>query len=137
MWSNGRVILVGDAAHPVGAGQGAAMAIEDGITLAHRLSREAAIADALVSYETARRPRIDRMLKISDDNRDAKQAGRLRRAIERFAMPIFFRNFYDGVTSWLYSEPLPSLDAPRTAAGRATGRGIRCRTGRAAIMKGS
>jgi len=34
IWHDRQTVLVGDAAHPVGAGQGASMAIEDGLVLA-------------------------------------------------------------------------------------------------------
>jgi len=37
-WHDDRVVLVGDAAHPVGSGQGASMAIEDGVVLARCLA---------------------------------------------------------------------------------------------------
>jgi len=58
-----RLILIGDAAHAMlpYAAQGAAMAIEDAAVLAAHLDRAADLSGALESYETARRPRIDRV----------------------------------------------------------------------------
>ena len=35
---DGRTVLIGDAAHPVGAGQGASMAMEDAVVLAAELA---------------------------------------------------------------------------------------------------
>ena len=65
-WSVGRVTLLGDAGHPAppSAGQGAAMALEDALALAHALHRHgpANIADALADYEARRKPRTRRML---------------------------------------------------------------------------
>ncbi len=60
-WSNGRLTLLGDAAHPMlpHLGQGANQAIEDGVALAVLLAgRSSAQAPAaLAAYEALRRPR--------------------------------------------------------------------------------
>ena len=67
-WSEGRVVLVGDAAHATtpGIGQGAAQAIEAAVALADRLvRREDELATALAEYETIRRPRAEAVLKMS------------------------------------------------------------------------
>jgi 2-polyprenyl-6-methoxyphenol hydroxylase-like FAD-dependent oxidoreductase len=66
-WSDGRVVLVGDAAHATtpGVGQGAAQAIEDAVVLADRLARGDDLGAALAGYEAVRRPRANAVLKIS------------------------------------------------------------------------
>jgi salicylate hydroxylase len=58
-WSQGRVTLLGDAAHPMlpFLGLGAAMAIEDAMILARALRDGPDIEPALARYEAARRPR--------------------------------------------------------------------------------
>lgn len=58
-----RLVLIGDAAHAMlpYAAQGAAMAIEDAAVLAAHLDRASDLSDALRSYETERRPRIDKI----------------------------------------------------------------------------
>ena len=58
-WTVGRVTLLGDAAHPMlpFLGQGAAMALEDGIVLARCLEAERAVPAALARYERARQAR--------------------------------------------------------------------------------
>lgn len=69
-WSEGGVGLIGDAAHamlPFQA-QGAAMAIEDAAILAPLLMTEPSAAEALKRYEAIRRPRVERVRKISDRN---------------------------------------------------------------------
>ena len=55
-WGRGRVTLIGDAAHPMlpFLGQGAAMAIEDGVLLARALASTAGERSALGLYEHAR-----------------------------------------------------------------------------------
>jgi 2-polyprenyl-6-methoxyphenol hydroxylase-like FAD-dependent oxidoreductase len=66
-WSRGRIILLGDAAHATtpGVGQGAAQAIEDAVVLAGRLGAGADLTNALREYESIRRPRVKRVLKLS------------------------------------------------------------------------
>ena len=58
-WGEGRVTLLGDAAHPMtfNIGQGACQAIEDAVVLARELSATADVPAALRAYETARRDR--------------------------------------------------------------------------------
>jgi len=71
-WSSSRVTLLGDAAHPAptAAGQGAAMALEDGVTIAHCLARHGAsgVADAMKDYELRRVPRATQMQALALGN---------------------------------------------------------------------
>ena len=55
-WTQGRVTLLGDAAHPTtpNLGQGGCMAIEDAVVLGHCLGKHAAFADAFAAYEQRR-----------------------------------------------------------------------------------
>ena len=57
----GRMLLIGDAAHAFSPllAQGAAMAIEDAVALAELLSGSGDIDQALRSYESRRRPRVE------------------------------------------------------------------------------
>lgn len=73
-WSEGRVTLLGDAAHAAtpDMGQGACMAIEDAVVLARCLSQEEELTAALNRYEAERKPRTTWIIKRS-------------RAIGRFA----------------------------------------------------
>jgi 2-polyprenyl-6-methoxyphenol hydroxylase-like FAD-dependent oxidoreductase len=58
-WGDGRVTLLGDAAHPItpNVGQGACMAIEDAACLAKHLLAASDLVSAFRSYEAKRRPR--------------------------------------------------------------------------------
>ena len=58
-WSEGRVTLLGDAAHPMtpDMAQGAAQAIEDALVLAASLRSEPDVGEALRAYERERLPR--------------------------------------------------------------------------------
>jgi 2-polyprenyl-6-methoxyphenol hydroxylase-like FAD-dependent oxidoreductase len=66
-WSQGRIALLGDAAHATtpGVGQGAAQAIEDAVVLTDQLARRGEVAAALAEYEAIRRPRAKTVLKLS------------------------------------------------------------------------
>jgi salicylate hydroxylase len=61
-WTNGRLTLLGDAAHPMlpHLGQGANQSIEDGIALATILKevKTRDIPEALLTYERLRRERV-------------------------------------------------------------------------------
>jgi 2-polyprenyl-6-methoxyphenol hydroxylase-like FAD-dependent oxidoreductase len=58
-WSDGRITLLGDAAHPCtpNLGQGGCMALEDALVLAKSMARSPSIAEAFLRYESLRRPR--------------------------------------------------------------------------------
>src|SRR5262249_18824825 len=60
-WRDGRVVLIGDAAHaaPPHMGEGGAMAMEDAVVLAEVLASASTVEDALEAYEARRRPRAD------------------------------------------------------------------------------
>ncbi|XVU21923.1 FAD-dependent monooxygenase [Actinoplanes sp. CA-054009] len=62
-WHSGRVVLIGDAAHPMlpFAAQGAVQAIEDAFVLARLLRHP----DAFTRFEAARRPRVERVSAMS------------------------------------------------------------------------
>lgn len=58
---DGRILLLGDAAHPMlpFLGQGAAMAIEDGVMLGRAFAASKSVAEAFARYAAVRQPRTD------------------------------------------------------------------------------
>ncbi|WP_041939566.1 MULTISPECIES: FAD-dependent oxidoreductase [Frankia] len=106
-----RLVLVGDAAHPVGAGQGASMALEDAVALAQHLHAEGAGGRALDGYERQRRARVDRMAKEATRNRDVKTAGPIARRMRNVIMPVVFPRVYESATSWLHDYDPGALPA--------------------------
>lgn len=78
VWQDGsRTVLIGDAAHAMSphAAQGAAMAIEDGVELAHCFKQRRGNAAATISdFTTTRQPRVDRVRKRGDLNKLAYHA---------------------------------------------------------------
>jgi salicylate hydroxylase len=75
-WSQGRVTLLGDAAHAMlpFLGMGAAMAIEDGWALARCLALDADVPAAFARYEAARRARCETMQAMSRRQGEVTQA---------------------------------------------------------------
>jgi salicylate hydroxylase len=69
-WTRGRAVLLGDAAHPVlpFLAQGAALALEDAVVLARRLSDAGDVRAGLARYEAARAPRAARVSRASRRN---------------------------------------------------------------------
>ncbi|MFF4414247.1 FAD-dependent oxidoreductase [Streptosporangium sp. NPDC001559] len=105
-WYGDRTVLIGDAAHPVGAGQGASMAVEDALALAAALRGQgpSGVPGALARYDAARRPRVTRLLGAARDNREAKKAGPVARRAQAAAMRLFLPLFYDRSTAWLHGH---------------------------------
>ena len=60
-WHDGRVVLVGDAAHTAhfSIGSGTKLAMEDVIALAHHVRRGRDVPEALAAYEAERRPTVE------------------------------------------------------------------------------
>ena len=127
LWHDSRIVLTGDAAHPVGSGQGASMAVEDAVELGQRLgavttSDAAALEQALAGYVGARRTRTAKMITMANANRDAKTAGPIGRRVNDLIMPFFLRHFFEKNTAWLYQTPTtpvtttPAAGQPRASA---------------------
>ena len=66
-WGEGRVTLLGDAAHPMtpNLGQGACQAIEDALVLATELERASSLEVGLRAYERARRERANNTVRVA------------------------------------------------------------------------
>jgi len=66
-WHDGRVVLLGDAAHPMtpNLGQGAGQAIEDAVALDHFLGEPTSLEEALRAYERRRVARANAITRAS------------------------------------------------------------------------
>jgi salicylate hydroxylase len=76
-WSQGRVTLLGDAAHPMlpFMAQGACQAVEDAVVLARHLAAAASIEGAFLGYEAARLSRTSRIQLNSRANTWLREGG--------------------------------------------------------------
>lgn len=106
-WGDGPVTLLGDAAHPMlpSLAQGAAMAIEDAVVLAHSLGSPTGASDpaaALRAYEADRRDRTRMMVDGSHALSASEQLDR--------PLPSLLRNLY---LRWM---PKATLDQRNEAA---------------------
>jgi 2-polyprenyl-6-methoxyphenol hydroxylase-like FAD-dependent oxidoreductase len=121
---DGRTVLIGDAVHPVGAGQGASMALEDAIVLARCLlaADDAAggvaggvaerVAGALTAFDAARQHRLRKMTVAARRNRDAKTMGPVAARMRDVIMPLVFPRAYPAATNWLYDFDPGTLPTP-------------------------
>ncbi|MBM3224654.1 MAG: monooxygenase [Candidatus Tectomicrobia bacterium] len=77
-WTHGRVAMLGDAAHPMTPflGQGACIAIEDGLVLGRAFAVAGSIEEALARYEAARKPRGTTVQRLSREQGRHLQASR-------------------------------------------------------------
>ena len=68
-WVQGHIAMLGDAAHPMTPflGQGACLAIEDGIVLARAVAQASTVAEAFATYEGARKLRATTVQLASRD----------------------------------------------------------------------
>lgn len=62
-WSNGRIVLTGDAAHATlpFLAQGAVMSLEDAVVLARETAKDHSLEAAFAAYEARRKPRTTRI----------------------------------------------------------------------------
>jgi 2-polyprenyl-6-methoxyphenol hydroxylase-like FAD-dependent oxidoreductase len=110
-----RTVLIGDAAHPVGSGQGASMAIEDAVVLAQQLREHGKVPAALAAFDRLRRDRLDKLAKMAARNRDAKLAGPFAARARDIVMPLIFPRVYPKATNWLY-DFAPPVSGDRASA---------------------
>lgn len=95
-WHAGRVVLVGDAAHPMtlNLSQGAGQSIEDGVVLSRLLSEGDDVPAALAEYERLRRARATAMVAGSWQ---IGLLGRLHGRVSCGLRDLFMRSFFDTI----------------------------------------
>lgn len=116
-WHRGRVLLTGDAAHATSpsSGQGASLAIEDGLILAKCLRDLPDYADAFERFELLRRDRAERVVEYSRRLSSSKTAGPFARTFRDLMMPLFLKKAANpDALAWLYRHHV-DWDAPLPA----------------------
>jgi salicylate hydroxylase len=97
-----RTVLIGDASHPVGSGQGASFAMEDALVLAKYLTSAEGVPAALAAFDRERQPRAGKLARMDARNRDAKVAGPVTARMREVIMPHIFGRVFEKATGWLY-----------------------------------
>lgn len=112
VWSRGRVVLVGDAAHvpSPSSGQGASLAIESAVELARCLG-DLPYSHAFAAYEHLRRDRVTRIIKLAARTNSHKAAGPIARRLRDVIMPIAMKLAKPERTAWQYNHHI-EWDAP-------------------------
>jgi FAD-dependent urate hydroxylase len=92
-WHNGRMIVIGDAAHaptPT-SGQGASLSIEDAVVLAQCLRDLPTPEVAFTRFEALRRPRAERIIKQAARINSSKTATPLTRMLRDATLPAIMK----------------------------------------------
>jgi 2-polyprenyl-6-methoxyphenol hydroxylase-like FAD-dependent oxidoreductase len=92
-WHRGRMVLVGDAVHAPSnsSGQGASLAIESAIELAHCLRDLPSPQSAFTTYERRRRPRVEKIAAQARRVNQVKAPGPVMRALMPLLMRLFMK----------------------------------------------
>jgi 2-polyprenyl-6-methoxyphenol hydroxylase-like FAD-dependent oxidoreductase len=92
-WHKGRMIVIGDAAHAPSptSGQGASLSIEDAVVLAKCLRDLPSPQEAFAQFEAARRPRVERIIKVAARINNSKAAGPIGRVFRDAMLPLFLK----------------------------------------------
>ncbi|MFD7733595.1 FAD-dependent monooxygenase [Kitasatospora phosalacinea] len=121
-WGEGPVTLLGDAAHPMmtSLGQGACMAVEDAVVLAHHLAAAADPHQALRGYERERLPRTRKIVEGAHALNLLEQSEQPLRVLGR---DLFFRfapaSVMDKQNAEYLDFPAVRATAPGTSRGAA------------------
>jgi len=115
VWENGRLALLGDAAHPTlpFLAQGANMAIEDAYVLAASLSKNAKIPDGLRAYQQARAPRVTRAIAAANANARNYHLSGIKAKIAHGGLRALGQvapNAFLGRLAWLYDHDVTAQD---------------------------
>ena len=75
VWSRGRTLLIGDAAHATSphAGQGASLALEDAMRLGRLMQEGRELRETFQAFEQERRSRVERIVAIARRNGNSKR----------------------------------------------------------------
>ena len=119
-WHRGRMVIIGDAAHATSpaSGQGASMAIEDGVELARCMRDLPDPSQAFTAFERLRRARVERVVDTGNRWSNSKAVGPVGRVIRDLILPLMVR-YYAGdggaSLSWMHHYHI-DWDEPVTAS---------------------
>jgi anthraniloyl-CoA monooxygenase len=131
-WRDGNVLLIGDAAHTAhfSIGSGTKLAMEDALALAACLHENSSVDEALIAYETERRPVVESAQRAAQASLEWFEniSQYVRQEPPQFAFNLLTRSrrvtywnlklrdpeFVSGVDRWFSKgrEPVPPMFAP-------------------------
>jgi 2-polyprenyl-6-methoxyphenol hydroxylase-like FAD-dependent oxidoreductase len=111
-WHTKRVCLVGDAAHATSpsAGQGASLALEDAVVLAHQMAAHGDKRQAFAAFETQRRPRVESLIQLARRNSNTKTPGPIAGLFRDLLLPVFLRIGANAIGKQAYTYQPPTLE---------------------------
>jgi FAD-dependent urate hydroxylase len=118
-WHRDGMVIIGDAAHATSpsSGQGASLAIEDGVVLAKCLRDAPTIPTAFQMFEALRRERVERVVAHGARTSNSKVAGPVARVARDLMLPFFLRRAAGrgaGSLVWMHQYHI-DWDAPLSA----------------------
>jgi FAD-dependent urate hydroxylase len=105
VWHREAMVLVGDAVHgtTTSSGQGASLAIEDGVILAKCLRDIPNIPQAFAVYEGLRRPRVEKVARLGRRGAQTKVTGPMMRRLQDLFLAFAFKYLvHPQSENWLY-----------------------------------
>jgi 2-polyprenyl-6-methoxyphenol hydroxylase-like FAD-dependent oxidoreductase len=92
-WHREGMVILGDAAHAASptSGQGASMAIEDGVAIARALRDLPDSDSAFRAFEAERRERVRRVVAFGHERNQAKMPGLVGRVVRDLVLPLIFK----------------------------------------------
>jgi 2-polyprenyl-6-methoxyphenol hydroxylase-like FAD-dependent oxidoreductase len=118
VWHRGPVGLIGDAAHAISptSGQGASLAIEDGVLLARFLRDHGDPTTAFAAFEASRRGRVERLIAQAKRTSNQKIPNPLTRLVrDRVILPLVGRAAARTTRDWVTDYRI-DWDAPTDEA---------------------
>jgi 2-polyprenyl-6-methoxyphenol hydroxylase-like FAD-dependent oxidoreductase len=113
-WHRAPLVIIGDAAHAPSpsSGQGASMALEDGVVLAKCLREASSIQKAFTAFERMRRGRVERIVAQGARSSSSKAAGPVGRVLRDLLLPFVFRHLVTETSqAWIYEHHI-DWDSP-------------------------
>jgi 2-polyprenyl-6-methoxyphenol hydroxylase-like FAD-dependent oxidoreductase len=106
-WHNAPLVIIGDAAHAPSpsSGQGASLAIEDGVVLAQCVRDMPDVRRAFTAFERIRRGRVERVVRQGARSSSTKAAGPIGRIVRDRMLPLIFRHLVtEKSLAWMFEH---------------------------------
>lgn len=106
-WWRDSMVIIGDAAHAASpsSGQGASLAMEDGVVLAQCLRDLHDTRAAFAAYERLRRPRVERIVARAARMNSSKAPGAVGRVLRDLVLPVILKRYGSAeAQGWIFNH---------------------------------